>query len=209
MRKHYKSLLIIILFLLMSYNNIYAEEIGDAKRNMWLMLGYSYTLPESQDVNSINGPATLTFGVDIWRFLGIDVTFGYRWGNQLYVAESTDDATYTEAFFSFDIKPYLLLQPKLGIDVLSLRPYFGIGPSFNTVASGTISSSVNSTKTVTSFNVGFSVKAGVRVQLLNYLFLGLGGEYLYHKDAQVYYNKEIYDTDLSGWTVGVEIGSIF
>lgn len=194
-----------MFFLFISYNNLYAEESGD-KKNMWLMVGYSYTLPEAQDINSVIGPVTLSFGGNVWRFLGLEVTFGYRWGSDLYVGEILEDVTYSEDFFSADMKPYFLLQPKFGVDTLSLRPYFGIGPSFHFVGSNTAS---DISKITTSLNVGFSVKAGVRAQILKYLFLGVGGEYLLHKKGQVYYNDEIHDTDLSGWTIGLEIGSIF
>lgn len=204
------SLFVISAF---SFSSVYAQESKSRSNDGWLLFGYGYSFPESKDkeIDGLQGPATLTIGGDLWRFIGLEVTLGGRWNTRNYIANSYILDSYvpykaTNILWSFDIKPYLLLQPKIGVDMLSLRPYIGVGPSFHFTG-------LNSTEELlgtslknsgTSFDVGFSAKAGLRLQALKFLFVGVGAEYLYHK-AKIS-SKNI---DLSGWTVGAEVGFIW
>lgn len=190
-----------------TFSSAYAQESKSRSNDGWFLVGYSYTFPDTQQNGSIGGPVTLTAGGDIWRFIGLEVTLGGRWSineSSIY-ANNQYLASYKEALWSFDIKPYLMLQPKIGVDLISLRPYFGIGPSFHfTGLNSTLDLIGQSTTSTSSFDVGFSAKAGLRLQALKLLFVGVGTEYLYHKAKLNNINY-----DLSGWTVGAEIGFIW
>lgn len=189
-----------------TFSSAYAQESKSRSNDGWFLVGYSYTIPDTQKNGSIGGPVTLTAGGDIWRFIGLEVTLGGRWETNTLYANNMQIANYTDLLWSFDIKPYLMLQPKIGIDLISLRPYFGIGPSFHFTGLNSTEELIgNSNKNSTSsFDVGFSAKAGLRLQALKLLFVGVGTEYLYHKAKLNNINY-----DLSGWTVGAEIGFIW
>ena len=162
-------------------------------------------------MEGLQGPATITIGGDLWRFIGLEVTLGGRWDTQNYVRSASIGGAYvpyeaTSLLWSFDMKPYLMLQPKIGVDMISLRPYFGIGPSFHFTGINSTEELLGSSykDSASSFDVGFSAKAGLRLQALKFLFVGVGTEYLYHK-AKL--NNRTYD--FSGWTVGAEVGFIW
>lgn len=183
--KFFVKIFIIMTVCVLSISSAYAQDSKSGGNDAWLLAGYSYTFPDSKSMEGLNGPASLTIGGDIFWFIGLEASFGGRW-----------DTNGDSLKWSFDMKPYLMLQPKLGIDVISLRPYIGIGPSFHVIGQSSTSDS--------TFDVGFSAKAGLRLQALKFLFVGVGTEYLYH---QAKLNNRTYD--FSGWTVGAEVGFIW
>lgn len=197
---------VVIGFIFTFANISFAEE--ERSKDAWFLLGYGYTVPSDSAVDGLMGPATLTFGGDIWRFIGIELTLGSRWrlGDEQYIEPvSNSTITMKNALWSFDIKPYLLLQPKFGIDLISIRPYFGIGPTFSVSGFTSTADIVGvSNKSDTSFDVGFSTKLGVRLQALKFLFVGVGAEYMYHNPKLSGVNK-----NLSGFSFGGEIGLIW
>lgn len=198
-----KILAAFLLFLFAVTGTSYAQESKERSRDAWFLLGYGYTVPSDSKVDELMGPATLTFGGDIWRFIGLEVTLGTKWkvGGKVTRTHNVDLYTSIDSLWSFDIKPYLLLQPKFGIDLISIRPYFGIGPTFSF---SSMSSIDNSIKVDTSFDVGFSTKLGVRLQALKFLFVGVGAEYMYHNPKLSGVNQ-----NLSGFSFGGEVGLIW
>lgn len=198
-----KILAAFLLFLFAVTGTSYAQESKERSRDAWFLLGYGYTVPSDSKVDGLMGPATLTFGGDIWRFIGLEVTLGTKWkvGGKVTRTHNVDLYTSIDSLWSFDIKPYLLLQPKFGIDLISIRPYFGIGPTFSF---SSMSSIDNSIKVDTSFDVGFSTKLGVRLQALKFLFVGVGAEYMYHNPKLSGVNQ-----NLSGFSFGGEVGLIW
>ena len=189
-----KILAAFLLFLFAVTGTSYAQESKERSRDAWFLLGYGYTVPSDSKVDELMGPATLTIGGDLWRFIGLEVTLGSRWR----LGEKN-------ALWSFDIKPYLMLQPKLGIDLISIRPYFGIGPTFSVSGFTSTADIVGvSNKSDTSFDVGFSTKLGVRLQALKFLFVGVGAEYMYHNPKLSGVNQ-----NLSGFSFGGEVGLIW
>lgn len=203
------SFMIAALFAV-SFSSAYAQESKSRSNDGWFLVGYSYTFPNSKSMDGLQGPATITIGGDLWRFIGLEVTLGGRWDTQNYVRSASIGGAYvpyeaTSLLWSFDMKPYLMIQPKLGVDMISLRPYIGIGPSFHfTGVNSTLDLIGQSSTSDSTFDVGFSAKAGLRLQALKFLFVGVGTEYLYHK-AKL--NNRTYD--FSGWTVGAEVGFIW
>lgn len=188
-------------------SNAFAQE-KERGSDAWLLVGYGYSIPNNDQDKQLYGPLSLTIGGDIWRFIGLEVSLGTRWDFfQIPLHMGDQTLTGVEAvLWSFDIKPYLMLQPKLGVDMISVRPYFGIGPTFSFSGNNTtmeILGATSSTKN-TSFDVGFSTKLGVRLQALKFLFVGIGAEYIYNKPT---INNTTYD--LSGFNVNGEIGVIF
>ena len=204
------SFMIAALFAV-TFSSAYAQESKSRSNDGWFLVGYSYTFPNSKSMDGLQGPATITIGGDLWRFIGLEVTLGGRWDTQNYVRSASIGGAYipyeaTSLLWSFDMKPYLMLQPKIGVDMISLRPYFGIGPSFHFTGINSTEELLGSSykDSASSFDVGFSAKAGLRLQALKFLFVGVGTEYLYHK-AKL--NNRTYD--FSGWTVGAEVGFIW
>lgn len=200
--KFFVKIFIIMTVCVLSISSAYAQDSKSGGNDAWLLAGYSYTFPDSKSMEGLNGPASLTIGGDIFWFIGLEASFGGRWETQ-YSYNNRNVGHYTT--WSFDIKPYLILQPKLGIDLISLRPYIGIGPSFHITGVNFTSDIIdNSIGSDSTFDVGFSAKAGLRLQALKFLFVGVGTEYLYH---QAKLNNRTYD--FSGWTVGAEVGFIW
>ena len=202
-----KILAAFLLFLFAVTGTSYAQESKERSRDAWFLLGYGYTVPSDSKVDGLMGSATLTIGGDLWRFIGLEVTLGSRWrlGDDIYSAPDGSDINMKNALWSFDIKPYLMLQPKLGIDLISIRPYFGIGPTFSVSGFTSTADIVGvSNKSDTSFDVGFSTKLGVRLQALKFLFVGVGAEYMYHNPKLSGVNQ-----NLSGFSFGGEVGLIW
>lgn len=201
------SFIIATLFAL-TFNSAYAKESKSRSNNGWFLVGYSYTFPDSKSMEGLQGPATITIGGDLWRFIGLELTLGGRWAtyNTDYYDNSGNKVAQDKRLqWAFDMKPYLMLQPKLGVDMISLRPYFGIGPSFHfTGINSTLDLIGQPSGSDSSFDVGVSVKAGLRLQAVKFLFVGIGTEYLYH---QAKLNNKTYN--FSGWTVGAEVGFIW
>lgn len=191
-----------------SFNYAYAQESKSRSNDGWFLVGYSYTFPDSGAMEGLQGPATITIGGDLWRFIGLELTLGGRWATyntDYYDNNGNKVAQDKRLQWAFDMKPYLMLQPKLGVDMISLRPYFGIGPSFHfTGINSTLDLIGQSSGSDSSFDVGVSVKAGLRLQAIKFLFVGVGTEYLYH---QAKLNNKTYN--FSGWTVGAEVGFIW
>ena len=198
-----KILAAFLLFLFAITGTSFAQESNERSKDAWFLLGYGYTVPSDSKVDGLMGPATLTFGGDIWRFIGLEVTLGTKWkvGGKVTRTHNVDLYTSIDSLWSFDIKPYLMLQPKFGIDLISIRPYFGIGPTFSFSSMSLID---NSIKVDTSFDVGFSTKLGVRLQALKFLFVGVGAEYMYHNPKLSGVNQ-----NLSGFSFGGEVGLIW
>ena len=202
-----KILAAFLLFLFAVTGTSYAQESKERSRDAWFLLGYGYTVPSDSKVDGLMGPATLTIGGDLWRFIGLEVTLSSRWklGDDIYSAPDGSDINMKNALWSFDIKPYLMLQPKFGIDLISIRPYFGIGPTFSVSGFTSTADIVGvSNKSDTSFDVGFSTKLGVRLQALKFLFVGVGAEYMYHNPKLSGVNQ-----NLSGFSFGGEVGLIW
>lgn len=196
MKVFMKISFVIAAFFAVTFSSAYAQESKSRSNDGWFLVGYSYTFPDSKSMEGLQGPTTITIGGDLWRFIGLEVTLGGRW-------DTNGDSLYPK--WSFDMKPYLMIQPKLGIDVISLRPYIGIGPSFHVSGiNSTLDLIGQSSTSDSTFDVGFSAKAGLRLQALKFLFVGVGTEYLYH---QAKLNNRTYD--FSGWTVGAEVGFIW
>lgn len=207
MKVFMKISFVIAAFFAVTFSSAYAQESKSRSNDGWFLVGYSYTFPDSKSMEGLQGPATITIGGDLWRFIGLEFTLGGRWATNEYslYANNQHIVSYTEALWSFDMKPYLMIQPKLGIDVISLRPYIGIGPSFHVSGiNSTLDLIGQSSTSDSTFDVGFSAKAGLRLQALKFLFVGVGTEYLYH---QAKLNNRTYD--FSGWTVGAEVGFIW
>ena len=198
-----KILAAFLLFLFAITGTSFAQESNERSKDAWFLLGYGYTVPSDSKVDGLMGPATLTFGGDIWRFIGLEVTLGTKWkvGGKVTRTHNVDLYTSIDSLWSFDIKPYLMLQPKFGIDLISIRPYFGIVPTFSFSSMSLID---NSIKVDTSFDVGFSTKLGVRLQALKFLFVGVGAEYMYHNPKLSGVNQ-----NLSGFSFGGEVGLIW
>ncbi len=186
-----KFLFLITILFTFSVNDLYAK-------NGWFLVGYSYTFPDSGYMDGLNGPVSITAGGDLWKFIGLEVALSSRWSSIGTYYYNVWDYRFKSniTLWSFDIKPYIMLQPKIGVDAVALRPYFGIGPSFH--LSGIQASNIIDDY---SFDVGFSAKAGLRLQLVKFLFIGAGAEYLYHKSKLGYINY-----NFSGFTVGAEVG---
>lgn len=199
----------VVISFIFSFANISFAEEKERSKDAWFLLGYGYTVPSDSAVDGLMGPATLTFGGDIWRFIGIELTLGSRWrlGEDTYrTLDGSSIVSAKNALWSFDIKPYLLLQPKFGIDLISIRPYFGIGPTFSISGFNSTAELIGASNSSsdTSFDVGFSTKLGVRLQALKFLFVGVGAEYMYHNPKLSGVNK-----NLSGFSFGGEIGIIW
>lgn len=199
--------LFVFVFVVTTSSSSYAQDKGG---DAWILLGYSYTEASNSSTKGIYGPLSLTFGGDIWRFIGLEVSLGSRWkiGSEPYVYQTpayNQTLNMSNVLWSFDIKPYLMLQPKFGVDLVSIRPYFGIGPTFSISGIAYTSDIVDTSKrTDTTFDVGFSTKLGVRLQALKFLFVGVGAEYMYLNPKINGVNR-----DLSGFSFGGEVGLIW
>lgn len=203
--------LFVFVFVVTTSSSSYAQDKGG---DAWILLGYSYTEASKSSTKGIYGPLSLTFGGDIWRFIGLEVSLGSRWkiGSDPAVFQATvsdqtisTNLSMSNVLWSFDIKPYLMLQPKFGVDLVSIRPYFGIGPTFSISGIAYTSDIVGaSNKSDTTFDVGFSTKLGVRLQALKFLFVGVGAEYMYLNPKINGVNR-----DLSGFSFGGEVGLIW
>lgn len=208
MKVFFKIIFTVVIFLSFSFSSVYAKGGKPKSNDGWFLVGYAYTFPDSSSMDGLQGPATITVGGDLWKFIGLEVTLGGRWATQdvnYYDYRGSLVATDERLLWSFDIKPYLMLQPKIGVDMISLRPYVGIGPSFHfTGINSALDLVGQSYDSDTSFDVGFSAKAGLRLQAVKFLFVGVGAEYLYHKAK-----LDDINYDFSGWTVGAEIGFIW
>lgn len=201
----FKIIAFLFVFLLAVTNSSYAQDKGGSG-DAWILLGYSYTEATSSKSKGIYGPLSLTFGGDIWRFIGLEVSLSSRWklGSERVEPIAGTSVNVSSALWSFDIKPYLMLQPKFGFDLVSIRPYFGIGPTFSISGSFSVADIAGSNSVDTSFDVGLSTKLGVRLQVVKFLFLGVGAEYMYHNPKL---NGQY--QDLSGFSFGGEIGLIW
>lgn len=202
----FKIIAFLFVFLLAVTNSSYAQDKGGSG-DAWILLGYSYTEATSSKSKGIYGPLSLTFGGDIWRFIGLEVSLSSRWklGSERVEPIAGTSVNVSSALWSFDIKPYLMLQPKFGVDLVSIRPYFGIGPTFSISGIAYTSDLTGATdNSDTTFDVGFSTKLGVRLQALKFLFVGVGAEYMYLNPKINGVNR-----DLSGFNFGGEIGLIW
>lgn len=185
---------------------IYQEKEKPNGNYYWLLFGYSDSETEDKSLAGLTGPINLTIGGELYNFLGLEITLAGRWNTQnIFSNYGGSDVPVTNTLWSFDIKPYLILQPNIGIDLISFRPYIGIGPSFHVTGLNSTTdisgSYINSSSS--AFNVGFSAKTGYRLQILYIFFLGMGVEFLYHNTRL---NNNNYN--LSGWTMGAEAGII-
>ncbi len=203
----YLAALLAMVFVFSSAN-VYAQQHEKHGNDMWLLVGYGYSIAAKDNDKGLYGPASLTIGGDIWRFIGLEVAVGTRWNwdEQFVDAGNNRVYQYNTALWSVDIKPYLLLQPKFGIDLISIRPYFGIGPTFSFTGYNTTLDFLGTSTNIKNdtFDVGFSTKLGVRLQALKFLFVGVGAEYIYNKPTV---NNATYD--LSGFNVSGEVGIIW
>lgn len=199
MKKYSKIVFTLVLSMfIMTSVNAYAKD-------SWFLLGYNYTLPD-KGAENLNGPATLTMGSDIFAFIGFELALGTRWNDTgKHFLNSDANLSANSTLWSFDIKPYLMLQPKIGFDALALRPYLGIGPTFSFSGQEYTSLTTGGKKSsATYFDVGVSTKAGLRIQALKFLLIGVGAEYIYHDTKHA--GKNI---NMSGFTFGGEIGFIW
>lgn len=146
------SLMVVSSLLVFTSNKAYAKD-------SWFLLGYNYTLPD-KGAETLNGPATLTMGSDIFTFIGFELTLGGRWNDTVKTyLPSNANLAGDSMLWSLDIKPYLMLQPKIGFDALALRPYIGVGPTFSFTGQEYTSMAGGKKNSATYFDVGFSGKA--------------------------------------------------
>ena len=82
-----KFILFVVVGVCFTYvSTSFAQESNERSKDAWFLLGYGYTVPSDSAVDGLMGPATLTFGGDIWRFIGLELTLGSRWrlGEETY-----------------------------------------------------------------------------------------------------------------------------
>lgn len=190
-----KKIFVLLLLLAVSVQ-VFAEDKKDANDQVWFSLGYGYFVDEAASGIPL-GPATATVGVQLWKWLVLDMSLGYVWA--LDYADTAEhkgtDLDY------FPVRAVLMYQPDIpieSIDKFSLRPYVGIGPMF--AINGTNFSNSN-------FSGGFATKAGLRIRHKNHLY-GVGLEYLFNH-AHIDYEGTKNNYNASGLGIGFEIGFTF
>ncbi len=66
-------------FFAVTFSSAYAQDGKSRSNDGWFLVGYSYTFPDSKSMEGLQGPATITIGGDLWRFIGLELTLGGRW----------------------------------------------------------------------------------------------------------------------------------
>lgn len=150
----------------------YAKDFYDSEA--WVLFGYGYNL-YSDNIRNVNGPVKLDVGGNIWKFLAIEASFDASWSYYgRYYPTWFGMVSVDDNLWSFDLKPFLLVQPSFGNNVFSLKPYAGIAPLFG------ISSTTSSfARDRYSFDFGVAMKGGLRIKFLKSMMLGVGVEYVY------------------------------
>ena len=189
------SLLLIALFAIFTV----FFHVEKAEASGWATLGYSYTVTDDKSQeNNLYGPLSITLGGDFLKILAFEVAFAGRWNYNWF---NPAKLRFKENLMSFDITPYLLVQPSFGPNLAKFKPYIGIGVPFSFAGD---KNSKEFFSNLDEFGVGFAAKAGLRVQLVKFLLIGVGFEYIYQK---MDINK--INEDFSGWRIGAEAGIIF
>lgn len=161
--------LIVLLFLcslFLSVEKSFAQNTG-AKYG-WLTVGYGY----SQSVDgswTSTGPVKFTIGGLLWKYVGMELsadTSWLEWGGK-------------NLSWTLDLKPYVLIQSTLGNKHNALIPYVGIAP---VLAVSGVDYDNKNYEDKTGFNVGVAAKGGLRIKIIDFLMLGIGIEYVYHKN---------------------------
>ena len=196
--------------------SIVQNDSSEFKRNYWVLFGYNHNLTPSDTMKNHYGPVYGTFGLDILKYLAFDFTIGGVFGEFMdkirpvihthndYMTH-LEDKNYKSSITSVDFKPYIIGQYIFDFGVAKLRPYVGVGPSYHLVY--TENKFDVGTETLYTHDLGVAVKAGLRVQLVEYLMIGINFEYLWHDSGIFYKDKE--RIDMSGVYLGAEIGVSF
>ena len=191
-----KKLFLPIFLFTISLQAVAEEEKKNTYDQVWFSLGYSYFIAEEAKGNPL-GPATATVGVQLWKWLVLDMSLGYVWSLDY---DNADKHKGTDLDY-FPVRAVLMYQPDIpikSVENFSLRPYAGIGPMF--AINGTNFSNSN-------FSGGFSAKAGLRIRHKHHLY-GIGLEYLFNH-AHIDYNGTKSNYNASGLAIGAEIGFTF
>ena len=189
---------------------------SDFKRNYWVLFGYNYNFTPSDKMKNHYGPIYGTFGLDILKYLSFDLSIGGIFGEsetknrKTFIAQGdfythSGYENYESSLTSIDFKPYIVGQYIFDFGVAKLRPFVGVGPSYHLVY--TENKYSNGTETLYTHDIGVAAKAGLRVQLVEYLMIGVTFEYLWHESGILYNDKE--KIDMSGIYLGAEIGVSF
>ena len=198
-----------------SENNVNKKKKSFSKRNYWFFPSYSYNFLSKDDFKKQIGPAALIFGLDITKYFAFDLAIGGRFGptlnilDQLYYRDPEEFISETSSkyfLYTIDLKPSFILQYKINVfDNLIVRPYVWVGPTFHYVS--LISFDKNKNHEDDSFEFGVTAKAGLRLQIVKYLMLGVNVEYLYQtSNIKI---PSISNPDLSGLYLGFELGVSF
>ena len=181
--------LLLILFVALSkptFAQYDEEDYNEELYKGWIMVGYGY----SQSVDnswSADGPFKVTVGGNLWRIVAMELALDTSWKEWNYQGKNVA--------WTFDMKPYVLLQYPIGNKKNALLPYMGIAPVFS--ISGLDYDNLNDKS---SFDIGVATKAGLRLRLLDFLMLGIGIEYTYHNNSLPAYRH------MSQFTAGVDAG---
>ena len=165
------------------YDDSYSEE---TIYRGWFMIGYGYSQSVDNSWKS-DGPFKITVGGNLWKYVAMELAADTSW------KEWHDNGKNVS--WTFDLKPYVLLQYSLGNPKNAILPYVGIAPVLS--IAGIDFDNYNDKST---FDVGVAAKAGIRLRLLQFLMLGLGMEYTYH------YNGLPVDRNMSQFTAGFDAG---
>ena len=146
-----------------------------------------------------------TFGGDIWKFMGLELTLAGRESNTEY---SINGIKNKKDYVSFDLKAHFLFIPKVNINsIFAIRPYVGVGPTFHYVTMNHKVGEQPKKDYTSSLDVGGSFKFGVRFQVAKYFMAGVGLEYIIHHSSISDANGK--KQDLSNLQGGIELGVAF
>lgn len=189
-----------------------ATGIFVSKDDVWFLAGYNQNVAGEKGVTQSYGPIQGTVGGDIGRFFAMELQLGGRIGNDNL--HKTSVYRVDNKLSIFDAKLYVMFQPKFAVPGIALRPYIGIAPTFHFSKTeiDTESPYEDFDKETyedkqKSFDFGFAAKAGLRMQLVKFLMIGVNVEYQFHKTNLTY--KDKVDYDMSGFSVGAEVGVSF
>ncbi|MDE7169763.1 MAG: hypothetical protein K2N67_06160 [Mucispirillum sp.] len=165
--------LLFVSMLFSAPSSSYARDFWD--NDAWFMAGYGWSF-HSDNPRSVNGPVKVSAGGNVWKFLAIEASFDTSWSyyGRYYPTWYGRWVSVDDNLWTFDLKPFLLVQPSFGNNVFALKPYVGIAPLFG------ISSTTSSfARDRYSFDLGVAIKGGLRIKFLKSMMLGVGVEYVY------------------------------
>lgn len=209
----------LLLFVIISanYSKANAETgIFVKKNDSWLLAGYNQNVVGEKGVTESYGPISGILGGDIGRFLAMELQLGGRIGkDEASFATADYSQSVTQDLSIFDAKLYLMLQSKFALPGIAFRPYIGVAPTFHyskvtTTKSGTYNNGILAGKSISgeekhdSYDFGVAAKVGLRMQFVKFIMLGINLEYQFHKTELPYKDNLAYD--MSGFSVGAELG---